>query len=572
MSKTDTLLDMKNNNVWTYSVLGLCGLLITVPFLFNSCQGSFSGSRGGGSSVTGNGCSPVVPRKAGVSPSTVKKLTSKSNVFNLKKVQLTAESSSLVPAFAAASSAASSIRKDTQLAAVFDNACLENRLASGLDQTTLGAKFLKNQKVSDLLEEQVYTWTVDEDISLQTIEEQASADNCMIGLAYNHSYKSSATYNDPAYISQAHLVSTRAGLSYDEFFNSTYGMNATTGTAVKIAILDSGLDWLHPDLYANVWQHRYGYGVDATTLGTGGAVNFNPVDDIESLGGHGTHVSGLALAITNNNVGVAGAMPLLGKIMAIKVFSSTDASSAPTTSSAIVAMAIEFAKLNGAKVINLSLQESVNGAVTDTVLLNAIQGAVAAGIVVVSAAGNGDPNGQLINGTTFSVNPASYAKDLAGMISVGAVDTTITATNGDFNRAAYSHYSPTFVEIAAPGSESGASNGLLSTMTRTSSTSTGYGRLAGTSMSAPQVAAAAALTMGFIYNKLGSWPSPSTVESLILASARKNTSLTSTFKDGNTLDLYNLALNIELTYPRIKDPTAGGGGTGSGETPEETCP
>lgn len=562
---------MKTKNVWTYSALSVCVLLTSVPFLFNSCQGSFSGSKGGAPSVTGSNCSPLVPRKAGLLNPNVTKISHTARVFDNKKVQLTVSANSnLVPAHAQATSSENSIKKGVQLAAVFSNACLENKLASGLDQTSLTAKFLQNQSASELLEEQVFSWTVDEDTSLASIEAEAAQDNCMVGLAYDHTYKSAAIYNDPSYVSQAHLATIRAGLAYDEFFNATYGMNASTGTAIKIAVLDSGLDWSHPDLQDNVWRHRYGWGLDATTLSTGGTINYNPVDDIAALGGHGTHVSGLAAAITNNSLGVSGAMPLLGKIMAIKVFRSSNTSTEPTTSSSIVAMAIEFARLNGAKVINLSLQESINGAVNDTVLLNAIQSAVASGVVVVSAAGNGSPNGQLINGTSFSVNPGSYGSQINGMITVGAIDTTMTSSA--YNRAAYSHYSPTFVEIAAPGSVNGASQGLLSTLPRTLTTSTGYGSLAGTSMSAPLVSAAAALTIGFIYNKLGVWPTPATVEQLILASARKNTNLTTQFKDGNSLDLYSLALNIELTYPRILDPTAGGGGAGGSGDPEEECP
>ena len=565
-NKTDTLF-----NIWTYSALSVCVLLTSVPFLFNSCQGSFSGSKGSSGSVTGSNCSPVVPRKAGLLNPVVTKISHTERVFDNKKVQLTEDSSSnLLPAFVKASASEPSVKKGVQLAAVYSNACLENALTSGLDQTSLTAKFLKNQAPSELLEEQVYSWTVDEDTSLASIEAEAAADNCMIGLAYNHTYKSAAIFNDPSYVSQTHLAVTRAGLAYDEFFNATYGMNASTGTAIKIAVIDSGIDWGHPDLQDNIWRHRYGWGLDATTLSTGGVINYNPVDDISALGGHGTHVSGLAAAITNNNLGVSGAMPLLGKIMAIKVFSASNSSTEPTTSSAIVAMAIEFARLNGAKVINLSLQESINGAVSDAVLLSAIQNAVASGIVVVSAAGNGSPNGRLINGTSFSVNPGSYGSQINGMITVGAIDTTMSS--GNYNRAAYSHYSPTFVEIAAPGSVNGASQGLISTLPRTLTTSTGYGALAGTSMSAPLVSAAAALTIGFIYNKLGVWPTPATVEQLILASARKNTNLLSEFKDGNSLDLYSLALNIELTYPRIKDPTVGGGGSGGTGDPEEECP
>jgi len=574
VDKTDTLFCMNIRNIWTYSVLGLCLTLVSIPFLFNSCQGSFSGRNGSSPSVVGgNTCTPIIPSKTGYSKLAPSAVSSAARTFDSKKVQLGSSSTSnLVPAFAKASSNSSSIKKGVQLAAIYSNACLENQVSSGLDHTSIAAKFLKDQKISEYLEEQAYTWTVDEDTSVQSLEDQAAQDSCMIGLAYNHSYKSSASFNDPGYSTQAHLSVIRSGLAYDEFFNATYGVNVSTATSVRIAILDSGLDWSHPDIQDNVWVHQYGYGLDATTLNTGGAINFNPVDDIEALQGHGTHVAGLALGVTNNNLGITGAMPLAGRIMAIKVFSSTDASPDPTTTSAIIAMAIEFARLNNAKVINLSLQESINGSVSDPVLLNAIQTAVANGVVVVSAAGNGDPNGQQINGTTFSVNPASFASQINGMISVGAIDTA--ATSGTYNRAQYSHYSPTFVEIAAPGSESGATSGLYSTLPRTTPTSSGYGRLAGTSMAAPLVSAGAALAISFIYNKLGTWPTPATVEQLLLASARKNSNLTSTFKDGNTLDLYNLALNIELTYPQIKDPTAGGGGPGGvpgGSTDPNPC-
>jgi subtilisin family serine protease len=109
----------------------------------------------------------------------------------------------------------------------------------------------------------------------------------------------------------------------------------------------------------------------------------------------------------------------------------------------------------------------------------------------------------------------------------------------------FSHFSPTFAEIAAPGAENG-STGIYSTKPRALSS---YGRLAGTSQAGPIVSAAAGLAIGLIRESYGVAPTPAEVERLLLASAIKSPQLTTYFKDGNRLDLQALVQKINQEYP-----------------------
>ncbi|NJM10181.1 MAG: S8 family serine peptidase, partial [Bdellovibrionaceae bacterium] len=71
-----------------------------------------------------------------------------------------------------------------------------------------------------------------------------------------------------------------------------------------------------------MWTHSAGWGVDITTVGGTGAVDYNPFD-ISGIG-HGTHVAGLMAAVSNNSQGIIGTMPYRAKIMAIKMFKVTN--------------------------------------------------------------------------------------------------------------------------------------------------------------------------------------------------------------------------------------------------------
>ena len=172
-------------------------------------------------------------------------------------------------------------------------------------------------------------------------------------------------------------------------------------------MIDTGVDATHPDLTGQVLPGA------SFVPGAPTAADDN---------GHGTHVSGIIAAATNNGVGVRGAAPGV-KILPIKALNSGGSGSYST-----VATAIYSAVDQGAKVINMSL----GGTVASTVFDAAVAYANAHGVTVVAAAGNDGARG----------NPASYPGSTPGVVAVGAVDSTLT-------RASFSTCGA-YVDIAAP--------------------------------------------------------------------------------------------------------------------------
>jgi len=232
----------------------------------------------------------------------------------------------------------------------------------------------------------------------------------------------------------------------------------TTGDpAVKVAVIDSGVDYTHPDLAPN-WA-----GGDDFYFGDG-----DPMDDH----GHGTHVAGTVAAAMNNptgspaaDEGVVGVAPNV-RILGYKVCAADG-----TCSDFAIQQAIARAIDDGARVINMSL-----GSIDYSQGLDeAVQDAWASGLVIVAGAGN--------NGTTALFYPAA----LDHVISVGAFDE-------DHLRASFSNHG-SWVDISAPG------NVIMSTYpiaacggaTTTPGDTGCYNWLSGTSMATPHVAGAAAL-------------------------------------------------------------------------------
>jgi subtilisin family serine protease len=232
---------------------------------------------------------------------------------------------------------------------------------------------------------------------------------------------------------------------------------------VVVGVVDTGIDYNHPDLVENIWSNPGGVGgCPAGTHGYNAIIkSCNPMDDHN----HGTHVSGTIGAVGNNGIGVVG-VNWTTSIMALKFL---DASGSGSTADAIAA--IEFAvqaKIAGINVRVLS--NSWGGPDSSQALLDEINKAKANDILFVVAAGN---NGS--NNDSSPTYPSSYATP--NMVAVAATD------NND-RLAEFSNYGPASVHLAAPGVD------VLSTVIGGR-----YAYLSGTSMATPHVAGAAALLL-----------------------------------------------------------------------------
>jgi thermitase len=238
----------------------------------------------------------------------------------------------------------------------------------------------------------------------------------------------------------------------DQYLNEQWGMDIvkatqawdiTTGQSeVSIAILDTGVDQNHEDLADKIIANE----------------NFTWSNTVDDLYGHGTHVAGIAAAITNNGIGMAG-MGYNSTIMNVKVLGDNGRGNYSWIANGII-----WAVDHGAKVINMSL----SGNSPSLTLESAINYAWNKGAVLVSAAGN--------NSNTLPTYPAYYTN----VLSVAAID------HND-EKPSFSSYG-TWVDIAAPGVN------ILSTLpNHPNQFAENYGYLDGTSMATPFTSGLAAL-------------------------------------------------------------------------------
>jgi len=246
--------------------------------------------------------------------------------------------------------------------------------------------------------------------------------------------------------------------------------------AVVVAILDTGVDTTHPDLAGNLWVNAGetpGNGIDDDANGfvdDGHGYDFlnddgDPLDDH----GHGTHVAGTIGAVGDNGIGVVGVNWQV-RLMSLKFLG---ADGRGPTSGAI--LAIHYAIQMGAHLTS----NSYGGGGASQAMRDAIAAARAAGQLFVAAAGNDGRN--VDTGPPFY--PASYPLD-----NVVAV----AATDDDDDRADFSNFGVTSVDLAAPGEEVRSTLPTYDTPLSLS-VSHDYGKLSGTSMATPHVAGAAAL-------------------------------------------------------------------------------
>lgn len=275
--------------------------------------------------------------------------------------------------------------------------------------------------------------------------------------------------DDPRFPEQWALKNTgQTGGTPGADIDAPRAWDITVGSSqVIVMVIDSGIDYTHPDLAANMWRNPGeipGDGIDNDGDGWVDDVfgidphnnDGDPMDD----NGHGTHVAGITGAVGNNGEGVAGVNWNV-RLMACKFLG---AGGAGATSDAI--KCLDYAVRKGAHLTN----NSWGGGGYSQALVDAIQAAGAAGQLFVAAAGNdasdNDMNPQY---------PCSY--DVSNILCVASTD------NRD-SRSSFSNYGVSTVHVGAPGSS------ILSTIPGGS-----YGLKSGTSMATPHVSGVAALVL-----------------------------------------------------------------------------
>jgi len=250
--------------------------------------------------------------------------------------------------------------------------------------------------------------------------------------------------------------------------NAYEAWDITNGThAVVVAVLDTGIDWTHPDIAPNIWTDANGYhGYNFISN------NRIPMDDnVNSYDGstwiantntyHGTHVAGVVGAVMDNSIGIAGLAQV--RLMAVKVMNDSGEGTDSTVASGIrwaVDPNNDGDTTDGADIITMSL--GVDG--TSTVLREAVRYASENEVVMVAASGN--------SGSSYISYPAAYPQ----VIAVGAIDSSEA-------RASFSNYG-SGLDVVAPGVQIYSTQG-----------GGGYQSLSGTSTAAPFVAGVAALML-----------------------------------------------------------------------------
>jgi Subtilase family len=266
-----------------------------------------------------------------------------------------------------------------------------------------------------------------------------------------------ATPNDPCYVTGC-VASDDFGdtgvwnQAYLNAIGAPQAWAVTHGNGVRVAVLDSGVYAAHPDLQGKiVGEHNICIDDDPLCGGSGDGL------------GHGTHVTGILAADTDNGIGVAS----LGWGVLVDEYKVLDSTGSGNT--ADVATAIYDAVAAGDRVINMSFanyscQADPNSCGPDPDEQAAVEYAIAHNVVVVAAAGN--------DGFDSPTYPASYP----GVLSVAATDNSgVVQSFSQWGSAA---------NIAAPGIN------IISTWNKPTEL---YHVEDGTSMAAPQVSAAAAL-------------------------------------------------------------------------------
>jgi subtilisin family serine protease len=299
----------------------------------------------------------------------------------------------------------------------------------------------------------------------------------------NYIYQASQlTPNDPQFPLQWNLRNTgQSGGLAGADIHAAQAWSLTTGSSnVVVAVIDSGIDYTHPELASQTWSSPFSYTVTRTQgdvftcpVGSHGFDAVNGDCDPQDDEGHGTHVSGILGAATNNGQGVAGVNWNV-QILACKFL---DANGNGDTAGALTCLdMIQSLKSIGVNIV--ATNNSWGGGAYSQALSDGILAQERSGILFIAAAGNDFSDNDLV-----PVYPASYF--LPNVISVAA------STRFD-QFAGYSNVGERTTHLTAPGDQ------ILSTTPNNT-----YSVLSGTSMATPHVTGVAALLSA--YNSSYDW-------------------------------------------------------------------
>lgn len=270
------------------------------------------------------------------------------------------------------------------------------------------------------------------------------SEDSIVDIIYNCDIELFDAPNDPYYASQWNLSDTNALYAYEK---------GLRGDGVKIGIIDSGINYGHEDINTDKIVRRYNV--------------FDETEDVTDELGHGSFVSGIIGADTNNGIGVAGIADN-ADIAMYKIFN------AKNTSLENFIVGFDRAIEDGCDVINLSLGVDTTDIATINQLQAMVNRAVGKNIIVVAAVGNNYDSRK------------NYPAACDNVIGVGSV-------NKSHTRSSFSNYN-TSVFVTAPGEYLVSTwYGLVSSYAPNGGVYTGNLNYKGTSFSAPLVTAMAAL-------------------------------------------------------------------------------